>query len=118
LNAKASAPGIFVYSPSEGTILAAGTQTLMVTFIPDDDARYAATQSSVSLVVESSEQAANASAAVSQIGKRVSAATAHHGSPKQKPVPEAAPQSAKKEVRVYKGATYVKEADGQWHLLK
>jgi Flp pilus assembly CpaE family ATPase len=119
LCAKASVPGIFVYSPAEGTVLAAGTQTLMVTFIPDDDAKYAATQSSVSLVVESGEQAA-AAAAAAPAAKRVIApgTTINRVTVKPKAAPEPAPQSAKREIRVYKGATYVKEADGQWHLLK
>jgi hypothetical protein len=34
LNATASVPGTFVYTPSAGTVLAAGTQTLSVTFTP------------------------------------------------------------------------------------
>ena len=60
LNAKTSIPGTFVYSPPEGTLLAAGTQTLMVTFIPDDDVKYAAAQASVTLVVKPSEQTSSA----------------------------------------------------------
>jgi len=50
LNAMASIPGTFVYSPCEGTVLASGEQTLRVTFIPDDD-NYAPAQASVSLMV-------------------------------------------------------------------
>jgi 2-keto-3-deoxy-6-phosphogluconate aldolase len=36
LDATASVPGTFAYSPSAGTVLAAGAQTLSVTFTPTD----------------------------------------------------------------------------------
>ena len=36
LDATASVPGSFVYSPAAGTVLTAGTQTLSVTFTPSD----------------------------------------------------------------------------------
>ncbi len=36
LNATASVPGTFVYTPAAGTVLAAGTQMLAVTFTPSD----------------------------------------------------------------------------------
>jgi hypothetical protein len=36
LNATANVPGTFVYTPGMGTVLAAGSQTLSVTFIPND----------------------------------------------------------------------------------
>jgi YVTN family beta-propeller protein len=40
LNATASVPGNFVYAPSSGTLLNAGTQTLHVDFTPTDTANY------------------------------------------------------------------------------
>jgi len=120
LNAKASVPGIFVYSPPESTVLTAGTQTLMVTFIPDDDAKYAAAQASVTLVVKPGEPAANANVSnrLSGTPTGVSGSSINRDPLKRRHSPEAEPQGAKREVRVYKGATYVKEGDGQWHLLK
>jgi len=36
LNADSPDPGIFIYTPEEGTILSSGTHTLHVDFIPDD----------------------------------------------------------------------------------
>ncbi|MGA3132375.1 MAG: AAA family ATPase [Terracidiphilus sp.] len=120
LNAKASVPGTFVYSPPEGTLLAAGTQTLMVTFIPDDDVKYAAAQASVALVVKAGEQATNANHA----NKSAAAPTGASGNSinreplKKKPTPVVEPQDDKRETRVYKGATYVKEVDGKWHLVE
>jgi len=40
LDATASVPGSFVYSPAAGTVLTAGAQTLSVTFIPTDSTDY------------------------------------------------------------------------------
>jgi hypothetical protein len=51
LNATASVAGSFVYSPSAGTILGAGTQTLSVTFTPQNTTDYAAATDSVTLTV-------------------------------------------------------------------
>ena len=51
LNATASVPGTFVYAPAAGTVLAAGTQTLGVTFTPTDTARYTTATASTTLVV-------------------------------------------------------------------
>lgn len=51
LDATASVPGTFVYSPSAGTVLAAGLDTLSVTFTPTDTIDYATTTSSVTLSV-------------------------------------------------------------------
>jgi hypothetical protein len=51
LNATASVPGTFVYTPASGTILSGGTQTLNVTFTPTDTVDYNNKTASVSLVV-------------------------------------------------------------------
>jgi hypothetical protein len=56
LNATASVPGSFVYSPSAGTIPAAGTNTLNVTFTPQDTGNYTGATKSVSLVVNAASQ--------------------------------------------------------------
>ena len=40
LNATASVPGTFVYTPPAGTLLAAGSQTLSTTFTPTDTTNY------------------------------------------------------------------------------
>ncbi|HEX4004706.1 MAG TPA: hypothetical protein VHX60_00880 [Acidobacteriaceae bacterium] len=52
LNASASVPGTLVYTPVSGTVLPAGSQTLSVTFTPDDSTDYAPATKSVTLVVD------------------------------------------------------------------
>jgi len=51
LNATASVPGTFAYSPAAGTVLGAGTQTLSVTFTPTDAVAYTTATKSVSITV-------------------------------------------------------------------
>ena len=51
LNATASVPGAFVYTPSPGTVLSAGSQTLSVTFTPTDATDYATATATVTLTV-------------------------------------------------------------------
>jgi Bacterial Ig-like domain (group 3) len=51
LDATASVPGTFVYSPAAGTVLAAGVQTLSVTFTPTDTTDYSSASASVALSV-------------------------------------------------------------------
>jgi hypothetical protein len=54
LDASSAVPGTFVYSPSAGTILAVGLQTLSVTFTPTDATDYKATTATVTLTVKAS----------------------------------------------------------------
>jgi serine/threonine protein phosphatase PrpC len=51
LNASASVPGTFEYSPAVGELLADGTHTLSVTFVPEDKANYTTAQATVSVTV-------------------------------------------------------------------
>jgi hypothetical protein len=51
LNASANVPGTFVYNPTNGTVLTAGTNLLTATFTPTDTSDYTGTSASVSLVV-------------------------------------------------------------------
>lgn len=51
LNATASVPGTFAYSPASGTALGVGTQALKVTFTPTDTTSYTSATATVSLVV-------------------------------------------------------------------
>ena len=51
LNATASVPGTFAYSPAAGAVLGAGSQTLSVTFTPTDTADYGTATASVTLLV-------------------------------------------------------------------
>jgi sugar lactone lactonase YvrE len=51
LNATASVPGTFAYSPATGTVLAAGSQTLSVTFTPTNTTNYSTATAQVTLQV-------------------------------------------------------------------
>ena len=51
LDATASVPGTFSYSPALGTVLSAGTNTLAATFRPTDTTDYTTATATVSLVV-------------------------------------------------------------------
>ena len=51
LDATASVPGTFTYTPAAGTVLSAGTQTLSVTFTPTDTTDYNAAPPTVQLLV-------------------------------------------------------------------
>lgn len=51
LNASASVPGTFEYVPAVGELLADGTHTLSVTFVPEDKANYTTAQATVSVTV-------------------------------------------------------------------
>ncbi len=51
LDATASVPGSFAYSPAPGAVLSGGSQTLSVTFTPTDTADYASATASVTIQV-------------------------------------------------------------------
>jgi hypothetical protein len=60
LDATANVPGTFVYTPTAGTVLAAGTQTLSVTFTPTSS-NYTPATAQVMLVVTPAQPAVNIS---------------------------------------------------------
>jgi len=116
LNATALVPGTFAYTPAAGTVIAAGTQTLSVTFTPTDTADYTTAQASVSLVVEGLPNIDSLMpATVAADADRADQADAKKGTSQNGSTPN---QQDKLETRSYKGATYVKGADGQWYLQK
>jgi len=51
LDATANIPGTFVYTPATGSVLAAGTRTLSVTFTPTDSVNYSTVTQTVQLLV-------------------------------------------------------------------
>ncbi len=61
LDASSTIPGTFVYSPAAGTVLAAGSQILSVTFTPTDTTDYTAATQTVTLTVGSGASAPLAS---------------------------------------------------------
>ncbi|MGA9072352.1 MAG: AAA family ATPase [Terracidiphilus sp.] len=116
LNATALVPGSFVYTPAAGNVLTAGTQKLSVTFIPKDTADYTSAQATVSLVVEGLPNIASLMPdAADSEADYTNLADAKQGSQPSGSAPE---EQSKLETRTYKGATYVKGADGQWYLQK
>ncbi|MEY4006475.1 MAG: hypothetical protein RLZZ221_2571, partial [Verrucomicrobiota bacterium] len=60
LNAAAQVAGSFTYSPTAGTVPAAGSATLTVTFNPQDTATYASATQSVTLTVNKASLTATA----------------------------------------------------------
>jgi hypothetical protein len=52
LDATADVPGSFTYTPTAGTVLGAGTQTLAVTFTPTETADYTTATAGVPLIVD------------------------------------------------------------------
>lgn len=123
LNATSLIPGTFIYTPAAGTVIAAGAHILSVTFTPTDAADYATAQGSVSLVVEGLPNIASLMPAAADSNedrsnsdgvKQVAQPGAQLGSQRS----ETPREKSEPETRTYKGATYVKGADGQWYLEK
>jgi hypothetical protein len=75
LNATASVPGIFTYTPATGTVLGVATQTLSVTFAPTDAVDYAPVTKTTSLVVNQAAQTINFTAPTSPVAFGVSPIT-------------------------------------------
>ena len=69
LDASANVPGTFVYSPAAGTMLAAGTYNLSVTFTPTDAVEYTTASKTVSITVNAgSTQTATTTAVTASAG--------------------------------------------------
>ena len=85
LDATASVAGTFVYTPASGTVLAAGTQTLSVTFTPTNTTGYSPATATVSLTVNKASQTISFTPPVSPVTVGVSpitlTATASSGLP-------------------------------------
>ncbi|MGA3263482.1 MAG: hypothetical protein ABSC47_05495 [Terracidiphilus sp.] len=117
LNATASVPGTFVYTPAAGDVLTAGKHILSVTFTPKDTATYATAQASVALVVEVLPDIASQRIRATRMPLTPTAAhdlaNARHG---ESPGGSARNRKGEPETRIYQGATYVKGEDGKWHL--
>jgi hypothetical protein len=116
LRATALVPGTFVYTPAAGTVLTAGKQTLSVTFIPTDTADYTTAQTTVLLEVEGLANIASLMPiTVDADEDRTDLSDVKEGEYQTSSTPKL---QNKPETRTYKGATYVKGADGQWYLEK
>jgi len=66
LDATASVPGTFVYTPAPGTVLAVGSQPLSVTFTPTNTADYTTAAAKVTLMVNAAAPTISTTAAQNQ----------------------------------------------------
>ena len=116
LNATASVPGKFVYTPSAGLVLAPGKYTLSASFTPSETEKYAPAQATVVLEVEGSPDAAPETPSAQDF-------TADNSAPEDPARAEATDEfsytmPSPRETRTYMGAIYERGEDGQWHLQK
>ena len=122
LNATASVPGIFTYTPSEGNVLAPGKYTLSASFTPSDTEKYATARAAVELEVEGSPHTVSLpSAAAENPSAWTFTATKlapEDSIPAEGSGERTATETYPRETRTYKGAVYEKREDGQWHLQK
>ena len=122
LNATASVPGTFVYTPSAGNVLAPGRYTLSASFTPSDTETYASAQAAVTLEVQGSPDFASSPTADTEpqfawTFTATNLASAHSQSANGAGESTDTRTNAR-ETRKYKGAVYEKGNDGQWHLQK
>ncbi len=122
LNATASVPGTFVYTPSAGHVLAPGRYTLSASFTPSDTEKYATAQAAVVLRVEGLPDTASAPTAAAEPPHTWTFTAVNPASADSALAEETGQQTATqtnpRETRTYKGAVYEKGEDGQWHLQK
>lgn len=121
LNATASVPGTFVYTPSAGNVLAPGRYTLSALFTPSDTETYAPARASVVLEVQGSPDFATSPTADTE-PQFAWTFTATDLAPADSQADEMGKstdtRTNPRETRRYKGAVYEKGEDGQWHLQK
>jgi len=122
LNATASVPGTFVYTPAAGHVLAPGRYTLSASFTPLDAEKYATAQATVVLEVEGSPDIDSLPTATTETPSTwtFTAIDSDHAdlAPAEVTDDHTATKTTLRETRIYKGAVYEKGEDGQWHLQK
>ncbi len=122
LNATASVPGTFVYTPSAGHVLAPGRYTLSASFTPFDAEKYATAQATVVFEVEGSPDIDSLPTATTETPSTwtFTAIDSDHAdlAPAEVTDDQSATKTTLRETRTYKGAVYEKGEDGQWHLQK
>lgn len=126
LNAVATAPGTFVYAPSQGTVMAEGKQKISATFIPKDRNNFNSTQAVMELEVQGfiemrtfpfEEMASAISEGTSSVpATKIPLDRSVRTVTKQNLAPVIVPKKSVSETRTYKGLVYEKGVDGQWYL--
>jgi hypothetical protein len=81
LNATASIPGAFLYTPPAGTVLSVGAQTLSVLFAPSDSVDYTTATAAVTLNVVSLPVITSAATTTFAVGANASFTITASGSP-------------------------------------
>jgi len=122
LNAAASVPGTFVYSPGAGCVLAPGTYTLTVSFTPEDTEWFEEAQASVALVVERSGTVASQGPTSTKVSSTNTPGGGYFadtgGERENRPAqPTDSAPGIERERRLYKGAMYERGDDGQWYRV-
>jgi hypothetical protein len=119
-NAKAPVPGTLAYFPAAGDVLTPGKHCLTVAFTPTDSSKYAPAQATVELVVEELPDIDSLLAAATQASYAVTDNSGNSDFSDEKWEASQSNinsnQKGELETRTYKGATYEKREDGQWHL--
>jgi len=122
LNATASVPGAFVYSPGAGCVLAPGKYTLAVSFTPEDTEWFEESHATVNLLVEKTPAIASHSPTATKSPLLPDRAFDYfefadsEREGKTGGIFHSKPE-VERERRVYKGAVYERGEDGQWHRL-
>jgi Flp pilus assembly CpaE family ATPase len=122
LNATASVPGTFVYTPSAGHVLAPGKYTVSASFTPSETEKYATAQAAVVLEVKGLPDMASSPTKAPET-QPAWTFIATNSAPGDLAADEVtgeltAAMAIARETRTYKGAVYEKGEDGQWHLQK
>jgi len=121
LNATASVPGTFVYSPAAGCVLAPGRYTLTVSFTPEDTEWFEESQASVVLIVDKPPVTSQGSTNTKVPSIPAKAIDYFDSSDAERELDAGGifspRQEFQRERRHYKGAIYERGDDGQWHKL-
>ena len=110
--------GNIIYIPGAGDVLTPGS-TDFSTFIPADAERYLTAQATVTLVVDAptiNSRPVPATLAEIPPGDAANYVDLPDAEPAATPARVNSGPKGKPETRTYKGATYEKGEDGQWHL--
>jgi hypothetical protein len=122
LNATSPVAGVFAYSPAPGDVLTPGRHKLHVTFRPADTVKYATAHFMEVIEVEAVPNLDSLLGASAQSPFAGAETSVHIGlvdENQEVPAIAGAPsRNSTPQTRIYKGATYEKGEDGQWHLQR
>lgn len=130
LNATASVPGTFTYTPSAGHVLAPGKYILSALFTPSDTEKYATAKAAVVLEVQGLPETDPPLSTVDEAPPKtddvaprwtfteMSVVAPADAAPAEATAEHTAGKTTPRETRMYKGSIYEKGEDGQWHLQK